>query len=267
MRKLSVCELTFGSRYTFQEEVDEIARHGMQGITLQGRKAEEMGLKKAKQLIRDAGLKVCGYGGVGWFTLPGDMRPRIEDSKRRVEQAAELEADCIVVKAGPQGGLTWQEAKRRFVEGMREVAPTARDCKVDLSLEPSHPIFAFNSFVTTLRDALDVAAEVDGMGVVLDTFHVWWDPRVLSDIQKDIRRIHNVQISDYAKSDQPVVLTTGGPRVALGEGMIPLKELLHAVDRAGYVRYYDIEVIGAFTPERQKRLLGDCKTYFDALWR
>jgi len=39
------------------------------------------------------------------------------------------------------------------------------------------------------------------------------------------------------------------------------------VDKAGLDRYYDIEVIGPSTPERQKALVADSKAYFDALWR
>ena len=267
MRKLAVCELTFGSGYTFQEEVDEIARLGIPAITLQGAKAEKLGLKRARQIVRDAGLKVSGYGGGGWFTLPGELKRRVEDGKRRIEEAAELEADFLLVKAGPRGSLTYDEASRLHLDGMRQIAPAARASGVQLAVEPSHPIFAFNSFIVTLRDALDLAKQVEGTGVVLDTFHSWWDPRVLGDIKKDCALIYNVQISDYAKSDQPVVLTTGGPRVALGEGMIPFKEIFHALDTAGYKRYYDIEVIGSFTPARQKALVADCKKYFEALWR
>ena len=45
-----------------------------------------------------------------------------------------------------------------------------------------HPIFAADrGVVSTLGQALDIAEPypADEVGVVLDTFHVWWDPDVL----------------------------------------------------------------------------------------
>jgi len=107
--------------------------------------------------------------------------------------------------------------------GGRADSPAIRH--VDLALEPSHPISAWNSFVNSFHDALDLARETEGMGVILDAWHVWWDPRLLEDIKAGADRIYNVQLNDYARTDRPVVLTAGGPRAVPGEGMIPLKEV------------------------------------------
>ena len=267
MRKLSVCTLTYGWDTTLQHDVDATARLGIEGITLAGGKVQEIGLQKAKRLIRDAGLKVAGYhGGVGWYTLPGDFKERVENDKRRVEEAAELEADILLAKTGPLNGLSREEATRRHLEGMHQVAPFARERGVDLAIEPSHPISAWNSFVNTFVDTLEIASQVEGMGVLLDLWHVWWDPGLMNGIRSGIDRIYNVQVNDYARTEEPVVLTMGMPRAPLGEGMIPIKDILSAVDAAGYERWYDIEVIGSFSPERQKTLVADCKAYFEALW-
>ncbi len=266
MRTLSVHELTFAPELPLQDAVEQTARAGIRAIGLSGPKVDEYGFDRAKRLIRDAGLEVSGHTGLGFWTLPGDHAPMVETGKRVIDEAAELEADFVLVKTGPRGNLTLAEARARFLDGVRQLAGRALESNVDLALEPSHPMFAFFSIVYTLRDALDLAAEVEGMGVILDTFHSWWDPRLPDDIRKDIDRIYNVQLSDYGRTDEPVRLSGGGGRFPLGEGLIPLREIMHDLDDAGYARNYDLEIIGDFSPERRRTLLADSKRYFDALW-
>ncbi len=124
MGNLLVCQLTFGPGHTFEADVEETARLGIPGITVVGGKVDAFGFKRAKRLVRDAGFKLAGYhASLGWFTLPGDFRQRVEGGKRRIEEAAELEADFLLVKTGPRGEFSWDEARRKHLEGMAEVAP------------------------------------------------------------------------------------------------------------------------------------------------
>ena len=265
-RKLAVCQLTFDPKHTFQEDVDEIARHGIPGITIIGAKLEAVGFEKGRRMVRDAGLKVAGYhASAGWFGQ-GDFQARVEESKRRIEEAARLESDFQLVKAGPRGATSYAEAASLFREGLAQIAPFARQRKVDLALEPSHPMFPWNSFVHTLHDTLDLVRDFEGVGALLDTWHVWWDPRLLEDIRRDGRLIYNVQINDYARPAGPANILIGGPREVPGRGLIPLAEILHAVDATGYDRWYDIEVIDEFPPERRKTLVGESKAWFERVW-
>ena len=93
----------------------------------------------------------------------------------------------LVLVCGPSvdGDL---EAARRFVaEGIAEVAPYAAQAGVRLGVEPLHPMFAGDrSVVVTLAEANALAeAFTDGtVGVVVDVYHVWWDP----DVEAQIRR-------------------------------------------------------------------------------
>jgi len=50
---------------------------------------------------------------------------------------------------------------------------------VVLAIEPMHPMFAADrGVVSTLGQALDIAEQfpAESVGVVVDTYHVWWDP-------------------------------------------------------------------------------------------
>ena len=83
-----------------------------------------------------------------------------------------------------------------------ELAPFAAGHGVRLVLEPLHPIFAADrAVISTLGQALDIAEPfpADVVGVVVDTYHVWWDP----DLQRQIARagaagrIASYQVCDW----------------------------------------------------------------------
>ena len=63
----------------------------------------------------------------------------------------------------------------------RALADDAAAAGVVLAIEPMHPIYAADrGVISTLGQALDVAEQfpADRVGVVVDTFHVWWDPQL-----------------------------------------------------------------------------------------
>ena len=56
-----------------------------------------------------------------------------------------------------------------------------------LAIEPMHPMYAADrGVVSTLGQALDIAEQfpADAVGVVVDTFHVWWDPQLAAQIAR-----------------------------------------------------------------------------------
>lgn len=63
-----------------------------------------------------------------------------------------------------------------------------------------NPIYAADrGVVSTLGQALDIAEPyaVDEVGIVLDTFHVWWDPDLQAQIARAGARIHSYQVCDW----------------------------------------------------------------------
>ena len=58
---------------------------------------------------------------------------------------------------------------------------------VTLAIEPMHPIYAADrGVISTLGQALDVAEQFPAatVGVVVDTFHVWWDPQLAEQLKR-----------------------------------------------------------------------------------
>ena len=97
-----------------------------------------------------------------------------------MEEAAELGTDVLVLVCGPAPDGDLEAARRQVLEGIETLLPHAAEHGVRLGIEPLHPMMiAERSVVVTLAQALDLAErfEPERVGVVIDAYHVWWDPR------------------------------------------------------------------------------------------
>ena len=145
---------------------------------------------KASRLIRSEGLRVSSLCRGGWFSAPTaeERRKRIADNRVAIEEAALLGAPVLVIVSGP--------AERADFDRMRvlpcwmvclEVLPDAEKAGVVLGIEPLHPMYAAErSVVVTLKQANDIVDKLSSRaaGVVVDAFHVWWDPEVMDQIER-----------------------------------------------------------------------------------
>ena len=114
----------------------------------------------------------------------------------------------------------------------------ARAAGVPLAIEPLHPMYAADRCcVNTLKQANDLADELDpssegGIGVVVDVYHVWWDP----DLEQQVGRAgRNGQLLAYHVCDWLVptreLLTDRG---MMGDGVIDIAGFLGALEGLGY---------------------------------
>ncbi|MFD2350393.1 TIM barrel protein [Nonomuraea ferruginea] len=94
----------------------------------------------------------------------------------------------------------WRGARERVAEALASLAPYAGERGVKLALEPLHPVYCPDRAVlSTLGQALDLALPYpeEQVGVVVDTFHVWWDPALHEQIARAGWRIASYQVCDY----------------------------------------------------------------------
>jgi sugar phosphate isomerase/epimerase len=98
--------------------------------------------------------------------------------------------------------------------------------------------------LSTLGQALDLAAAfpADQVGVVVDTFHVWWDPDVLASIARAAGRIASYQVCDWL---QPLPADILLGRGMMGDGVIDFGPLTRAVAEAGYAGDVEVEIFNA----------------------
>jgi sugar phosphate isomerase/epimerase len=226
-------------RWTVAEAVDGCARHGIPAIGLWREHVAAHGLAATARLVRDAGLRVSSLCRGGFF---GASRWR-DNNLRAIDEAATLEAACLVLVPGglPEGSRDLKGARARVADAVAELAPHARERGVRLALEPLHPMYcADRSVISTLRQALDLAPPE--VGVVVDAFHVWWDPDVGEQIARAGRRIASFQVCDFPRS-LPADLLLG--RTMMGDGVIDFAPLVAAVDAAGYEGDIEVEIFNA----------------------
>ena len=91
---------------------------------------------------------------------------------------------------------------------------------------------AERSVLVTIGQALELASAYapQEVGLVLDVFHIWWDPKVLSLIEQSRGRIYGFHVNDWLVPLPDLLLGRG----MMGDGVIDNRMLRQAVDQAGY---------------------------------
>jgi sugar phosphate isomerase/epimerase len=237
--------------WTLQEAVRGCVDAGIPAIGPWRDRVAEIGLAPAVHLIRNAGLHVSSLCRGGFLTAdqPSARAAALEDNRRAIDEAAALEADTLVLVVGglPEGSRDLAGARRRVADALGELAPYAAERGVRLSIEALHPMYcADRAVVSTLGQALDLADPfpVAQVGVVVDTFHVWWDPAVTEQIARagGAGRIASLQISDLTlPMPQDVLLA----RAHVGDGPIDIASLVAASNGAGYHGFIEVEIFNA----------------------
>jgi len=236
-------------RWSVAEAVDGCVRAGIPAIGLWREPVAEVGVPAAARLVTDAGLRVSSLCRGGFLTA-ADEAGRIEalaDNRRAIDEAAALRAACLVLVVGglPPGSRDLPGARRRVADALAELAPYAAERGVRLALEPLHPMYcADRAVLSTLGQALDLAEAfpAEQVGVVVDTFHVWWDPDVWRQIARAGTRIASFQVCDFLTPLPADVLLGRG---MMGDGHIDFPPLRRAVEAAGYSGDIEVEIFNA----------------------
>ena len=253
LNRLSINQLTTRDQWSLPEAADGYARAGVGAMAVWWEKLREIGAARAARTIRDAGLAVTGYCAGGLLTArdPADRRQRLDDNRRMVDEAVAIGSSCLVALGG---GLDRCDrdidgARRRALDGFAELLPYVRDAGIVLALEPLHPmVCATRSVLCTLRqanewcDALGGGPDVDGgVGIALDTYNVWWDPELESQIERSAGRIAAYHVSDWLPDTRDLRFDRGMP----GDGVIDLRRLAERVTAAGYRGRHEVEILSS----------------------
>ena len=219
-------------------------RHQVPALALWRDKIAAVGLERAVRLVRSAGLRVSSVCRGGMFTDPAAGRAAVlDDNRRAVDEAAALEADVLVLVCGPLHDTDLPGARARVRDGIAELLPHARAAGVRLGIEPLHPMMlSERSVVVTLRQALDLAEELgEDVGVVVDAYHVWWDPDLDAQLARAAGRVLGYHVSDWLPRTTDLLLDRG----MMGDGLIDLPRLSQRVAATGYTGPVEVEVLSS----------------------
>lgn len=218
-------------------------RAGVEWIGLWRHKVEELGTPETLRRMKATGIRASSLCRGGFFPAASadERQARIDDNKRALDEACELEAPVLVLVAGPAPDRNLDAARGMVEDGICAVLPHALDSGVKLAIEPLHPMFAGDrSVIVTLGQANTMAERIDspGVGVAVDVYHVWWDPNVYTEIARAAGRILGFHVSDWLVPPPDHVLGRG----MMGDGVIELRRLREAVQSAGYAGPIEVEI-------------------------
>ncbi|WP_055590259.1 sugar phosphate isomerase/epimerase family protein [Streptacidiphilus griseoplanus] len=243
--RLSLNQITTRG-WSLEEAVRGCAEAGIPAVGLWRDKVAEIGTARAAALVRGAGLAVSSLCRGGFLTARDEqgVRAAVEDNRRALEEAAELGTDTLVMVVGglPGGSRDLVGARARVAERLAGLAPYAGELGVRLAIEPLHPMFcADRAVVSTLGQALDLAEQhpADQVGVVVDSYHVWWDPQLAQQIARAGGRIAAYQVCDWTL---PLPADALLGRGHVGDGCIDFRSLGAMVAGAGYTGWIEVEI-------------------------
>jgi sugar phosphate isomerase/epimerase len=225
------------------------ARHEIPAIGLWRDRVAEIGLSSAAAAVRAAGLHVSSLCRGGFFTR-ADAEGRLAaaaDNRAAVSEAASLGADALVLVCGGlvPGSRDLGLARRMVADAIGDLVPQAQRLGVRLGIEALHPMFcADRSVIASLGEAVDLALTfpADAVGVVVDTYHVWWDARLADEIARASGRIVGYQVCDWVL---PLPADTLLGRGHVGDGVIDFGPISAAVAAAGYDGFVEVEIFNA----------------------
>ncbi|MGW2230825.1 sugar phosphate isomerase/epimerase family protein [Streptomyces formicae] len=245
--RLSINQETI-KQWSMTDLAEGCAEEGVTGVGLWRAQVQEYGVERTARLMRESGLTVTSLCRGGFFTDIGEAaRARaLDDNRAAVDEAATLGTDTLVLVSGglPHGSKDLTGARERIAEALAVLGPYAEERGVRLAIEPLHPMFAADRcVVSTLGQALDIAERFPAaqVGVVVDTYHLWWDDQAPAQIDRAGRggRIHAFQLADWITPLPAGVLLGRGQ---LGDGSVDFKAFRALVDGAGYAGAIEVEI-------------------------
>lgn len=245
--------------WTLEEAVRGAAEAGIEAVGLWRDRVAEAGLDRAAELVKQYGLRVSSLCRGGFMTAadPDGIAAALADNRNAIIEAATLGTRELVMVVGGLPAAPGPElpatadadrdlvaARQRVADRVGELVGFAREHDVRLVLEPMNPIFAADRGVlSTLEQCLDMAADFDArdVGVVVDTYHVWWDPKLEQMIKRAAAedRLASYQVNDWVLPLQAETLLSRGH---VGDGYVDFATITRWVIEAGYTGDIEVEI-------------------------
>jgi sugar phosphate isomerase/epimerase len=252
---LSINTATLRKQLPLPGIVEACARRGIPAICPWRDQVAAAGLDAVARQIGNAGLALSGYCRGGFFTAAdaAGLGAALEDNRRAIDEAAALGAPCLVLVVGSLPGALQGKpqatdialARSQVFDGIAATLDYAKSASMPLAIEPLHPMQAADrACVNTLEQALDVCDAIDparsgALGVAVDAYHVWWDPKLEAQIARAGRdRLLAYHVCDWLLSTRDLVEDRG----MMGDGVIELKRLRALVEAAGYAGFAEVEI-------------------------
>jgi sugar phosphate isomerase/epimerase len=240
--------------------IDACARRGIRAISPWRDQVAAAGLANVSKRLRTHGLELSGYCRGGMFPAADatGLAAARDDNRRAVDEAAELDAKCLVLVVGGLPGALQGRAAHKDIAGARtqvrdgiaELLDYARAARMPLAIEPLHPMYAADrACVNTMEQALDLCDELDpsrsgALGLAVDVYHVWWDPKLEQQIARAGReRLLAFHVCDWLTPTTDLLNDRG----MMGDGVIDIPRIRGWVEAQGFAGYSEVEIFSTGT--------------------
>ena len=244
-----------GQDLSLTEIIEACVRRDIQAISPWRDQVAAVGLNTVSKLVKTHGLKLSGYcrGGMFPAATPAGIAAADADNRQAVDEACELNATCLVlVVGGLPGALAGQAlhknialSRHQVFEGIEKLLAYAKSCNMPLAIEPLHPMYAADrACINTLEQALDVCDKLDptqsgALGVALDVYHVWWDPKLQQQIERAGKnRLLAFHVCDWLTPTRDLLNDRG----MMGDGVIDIPKIRGWVEAQGFNGFSEVEI-------------------------
>lgn len=178
----------------------------------------------------------------GGFFTTRDASDSFDDNRWAIDEAATLGAPTLVLVCGPVTDRGMAVAEGQILDGIARIVDHANQAGVALAIEPFHPMLvAERSAVVSLAQATRLVRRIDAenVGLIVDTYHVWWDPSLESSMSDAAEHVLGIHVADWLVPTTDLLAGRGMP----GDGVIDLASMLRSLDSNGFDGWVEVEVL------------------------
>lgn len=244
-----------GEERSLLDLIAQCERHGIRAISPWRDQVAAASLEATAAAVRSAGLALSGYCRGGMFTATdaAGLKAAADDNRRAVDEARTLDAACLVLVVGALPGALQGAARNKDIalartqveDGIGALLDHARECAMPLAIEPLHPMYAADrACVNTLEQALDLCDALDpaatgALGVAVDVYHTWWDPKLKAQIERaGARRLLAFHVCDWLTPTTDLLNDRG----MMGDGVIDIPLVRSWMEAAGFRGFSEVEI-------------------------
>lgn len=269
---LSINTATVRKQWPLDRIIDECARRDVRAISPWRDQVAAVGIDRIGRQLRETGIRLSGFCRGGFFPAAdaAGLRAALEDNRKAIDEARQLDSPCLVLVVGSLPGalngapayVDISRARAEVRDGIAATLEYAHEIGMPLAIEPLHPMQAADrACINTLEQALDLCDELDpgrtGMlGVAADLYHVWWDPKLEAQLMRaGADRLLAYHVCDWLTPTRDLLNDRG----MMGDGVIELKKCRRWAEAAGYSGYAEVEIFSDYWwRKRGEEVLDTC---------
>ncbi len=233
-----------GIRVPLLEGIELAAKHGFEGIDIDPKAAEQVGIDKVKDTLRAHQMKNAGFSIPRGFEAPDktDYEKSKEELKHIAEIARKLDAfNCSTYIVPFSNTMTYKTQFDFLAERLCGFSEILKEFGFRMGLEyvGARPerYRAKYGFVSNIPEMLELCEAIDGgyTGLLVDVYHTYTAGHDMDIIKTlDPEKITLVHVND-ARLDLGIDYLPDTKRAMPGEtGVINIKKFMHNLKEIGY---------------------------------